>query len=334
MRVGVIGTGFGERVVAPSYAATPGVTVVDVVSPRDDAGALALCRRPDVDLVSVHSPPFLHRRHVEAAMASGHHVLCDKPFGLDASDARAMADAAAVAGVVALCNFEFRLHPARALLRSMVADGELGDLEHVSWVHLLNGARDPLRPHGWLFDRASGGGWIGAWASHVVDALRWWTGAEPGAVAGVLLLDLPVRPDRSGAPVRCTAEDGCSVVLELGGGATAAVDATFVAPASLPQRVVLSGSAGVVEVVGDRTVTVRPAGRGPRREHEVPPVPGDPHLGPMLAMAAMVRDAVGDGFAPPGAPTFADGLACAEVLERLRALPMRVRPEPADGGAA
>jgi hypothetical protein len=43
---------------------------------------------------------------------------------------------------------------------------------------------------------------------------------------------------------------------------------------------------------------------------------------------------VGDGAAPPGAPTFADGLACAEVLDRLRALPLRVRPAPAGGDAA
>ena len=46
--VGVIGTGFGRRVVAPVFAATEGCEVVDVVSPRDERGVRArsgACRR-------------------------------------------------------------------------------------------------------------------------------------------------------------------------------------------------------------------------------------------------------------------------------------------------
>jgi predicted dehydrogenase len=81
VRVGVIGTGFGARVVAPVFAATEGCDVVDVVSARDAKAVAELCRR-DLDLVSVHSPPFLHAEHVRAAIDAGHHVLCDKPFGV------------------------------------------------------------------------------------------------------------------------------------------------------------------------------------------------------------------------------------------------------------
>jgi len=57
VRVGVIGTGFGRRVVAPAFAATDGCEVVDIVSARNDADVANLCDRPDLDLVSVHSPP-------------------------------------------------------------------------------------------------------------------------------------------------------------------------------------------------------------------------------------------------------------------------------------
>jgi hypothetical protein len=41
----------------------------------------------------------------------------------------------------------------------------------------------------------------------------------------------------------------------------------------------------------------------------------------MTRWAEVVRDAVRDGVAPPDAPTFADGLACARVLDVLRAGP-------------
>ena len=57
--------------------------MVYVVSPRDeDAVRVLFARRPDVDLVSVHSPPFLHALlTVGFALDAGHAVLCDKPFG-------------------------------------------------------------------------------------------------------------------------------------------------------------------------------------------------------------------------------------------------------------
>jgi predicted dehydrogenase len=50
------------------------------VSPRDAAAVAKLCARGDVDLVSVHSPPFLHLDHVRRAIDGSHAVLCDKPF--------------------------------------------------------------------------------------------------------------------------------------------------------------------------------------------------------------------------------------------------------------
>ena len=64
VRVGVIGTGFGASSVAPAFEATDDCAVVEVVTPRDDAAVAALCARADVDLISVHSPPFLHLEHV------------------------------------------------------------------------------------------------------------------------------------------------------------------------------------------------------------------------------------------------------------------------------
>jgi len=208
MRVAVIGTGFGRRVVAPTYRATEGCEVVEVVTARDDDAVRVAISRSDVDLVSVHSPPYLHAAHVRAALASGKAVLCDKPFALDAREAAALEAEAAQAGVVALCNFEFRYAPARVRLREIVRDGVLGRVEHVQWIHVSSGSRVPMRPWGWLFDRSLGGGWIGAWASHAVDQLRHGLSTEITHARATLRTDVPMRPDEEGALHRCTAEDG------------------------------------------------------------------------------------------------------------------------------
>ena len=65
---------------------------------RDATAVAELCR--DLDLVSVHSPPFLHVEHVRAAIGAGHHVLCDKPFGVHADEAAEMLELADAGEVV------------------------------------------------------------------------------------------------------------------------------------------------------------------------------------------------------------------------------------------
>jgi len=316
MRVGVIGRGFGARVVAPVFAETDGCDVVEVVSPRDESAVRALCARSDVHLIAVHSPPFLHVDHVAAAIAGGKAVLCDKPFGSNAAEATEMLALAEAAGVAHFLNFEFRCHPARQALRNLVRDGAIGAIEHVHWSAFNGGSRVPLRRYGWLFDAARGGGWIGAWGSHVLDFLRWTFGEVVGARAD-LRTTIAERPDADGALHRCTAEDGFTATLTLESGAAVTIDTTFAAPVTIPQRVTVIGTDGVLEAVADRRVSLR-TDAGVREEFEIDPTTDDPHLLPMRRWAAAVRDAITSGEVGPDVPTFADGLACARLMDTLR----------------
>jgi predicted dehydrogenase len=321
VKVVVVGTGFGRRVAAPVFAATPGCEVVDVVSARDEQAMRELVQRADVDLVSVHSPPFLHAQHVRMAFEAGKAVLCDKPFMLRPEEARALEQEAFVAGAVALCNFEFRYAPARVRMRELVNDGTLGVIERVQIVHLSSGSRSPLRPYGWLFNRDLGGGWIGAWGSHAIDGLRWMFGAEVVDVTARLRLDVPERPDAAGTMQRCTAEDGLSAVLQLSNDVSVAIDSGFAAAANITPRFTVFGSEAVAELTGETRITLRRPD-GTREVIDADDVAAaDAHLAPMHRWAEVVRDAVAAGAAPPGAPTFADGRASDEVLARLRACP-------------
>jgi predicted dehydrogenase len=312
LRIGVIGTGFGARVVAPVFQETEGCDVVDVVSARDPSAVSELCRR-DLDLVSVHSPPFLHAEHVRAAVGAGHHVLCDKPFGVHASEAAEMLELADAGEVVHAVNFEFRHQPARRRVYELVHSGAIGRVEHVQWTSTSAVFRHPLREYGWLFDRSRGGGWVGAWGSHAVDALRWVVG-EVRDATGRCRVTIPERPDRDGRRRPVDAEDGFTAWLELESGASAVLDSSSSAPASAAHRIVVEGSEGVVEVVADAKVVWRRAD-GTRDEFAPTEQAADPHLVPMRRWAEVVRDAVRDG--EPLTPSFADGLACRRVLDRL-----------------
>jgi predicted dehydrogenase len=317
VRIGVIGRGFGARIAAPVFAETEGCEVVDVVSPRDDDAVGALCRRADVDLVAVHSPPFCHRDLVLRALDAGKAVLCDKPFGRDATDAEAMESAARDAERVTLLNFEFRHHPARARLRELVQEGAVGTVEHVQWTAFAAGFRVPLRKYGWLFDASRGGGWIGAWGSHAIDFLRWTFGEITDATARTYIT-IAQRPDEDGTMHECTAEDGFTASMVTADGASVTIDTTFVAPVNVRPSIIVIGSEGLLESIGDRRITLRTAtDKSEVFSFEAPAE--DPHLVPMRAWARVVRDAVRDGAVPHGEPTFVDGLECVRVMDRLKA---------------
>jgi predicted dehydrogenase len=314
VRVGVIGRGFGARVVAPAFDQTDGCQVIDVVSPRDETAVAALCARDDVDLIAVHSPPFLHLDHVRRAIEGGHAVLCDKPFGRNGEEAATMCALANEAGVVNLLNFELRFDPANGRLRTLLQDGAIGEPEHVQCTTYIAVSRLPLRRFGWLFDAELGGGWIGAWGSHFIDFLRWSIGEITDASA-TPRTTIAERPDGEGRLHRCTAEDGFTATLESANGVTISIDSTFAAPANLPVRLTMIGQDGVLELIGNQQIN-RYDASGVHDEVTLER-PGDVAL-QMRQWAAVARDAVRSGRAQPGTPSFADGLACARVMDLLR----------------
>jgi len=313
VRVGVIGTGFGATVVAPAFAAQEDCTVLEVVTARDAAGAAKLCARPDVDLVSVHSPPFLHLEHVRRALEHGHAVLCDKPFGVNGAEAAVMAGLAEEAGVVNLLNFERRFDPARQRLRALLLDGAIGAPNHFQYSRFI--ATPKPRPYGWLCSKALGGGWLGGQGSHLIDACRWLFG-EVADAAAVMRTPVPERPDADGVLRACDAEDAFTAVLRTETGVTAVIDCAIESPVATPERTTVIGATGMLEI-GEAGV-VRRMADGSVEPYDVDWQGKAPLVVAMERFASVACEAVRNGAAPPDAPTFADGLACALVMDRIR----------------
>jgi predicted dehydrogenase len=103
------------------------------------------------------------------------------------------------------------------------------------------------------------------------------------------------------------------------------IDTFYAAPADLPGRIVVIGSERVLESQSsnihelDARITLYSKGAEPRSiavEQR-----GDPHRVQMEDWAIVVRDAVESGAVEPGTPTFADGLACARVIDALAPSP-------------
>ena len=311
VRVGVIGTGFGGAVVAPAFAATEGCTVVDLVTPRDADAVAALCARDDVDLISIHSPPFLHLDHVRRAIDAGHAVHCDKPFGLNAGESAVMTDLAAETGTLNLLNFERRFDPGRERVRALIAEGVIGEPNHFAYSRFI---ATPGRPYTWLCNRELGGGWLGGQGSHLIDCSRWLFGEIVEATA-VLRVARTERPDAAGALHRCDADDGFVASLRTESGVTAVIDCSLETPVSTPELFAIFGSDGMLVLDDDGIVLHTAAG------DQVPyPVDWEGKVSLVLSMerwADRICTAVRTGAVEPDWPTFADGLACARAMDEM-----------------
>lgn len=315
MKVAIIGRGFGASAMKPAFEMHG--WEVEIVPSRDMAAVEAACAG-DSDLIAVHSPPFQHKEHVLAALTQGKPVLCDKPFGVNAAEARAMRDAAKAAGLLHFLNFEMRCFASWDRARQMVAQGAIGDLAHVSWTKSARLARK--RDHGWLHDASLGGGWLGASGSHDIDALRFISGDEVVAAGGLLRTEVGMRPDGEGGEVRSTADDAFSMWLEFSRGATASVDSNFASSVALPGTFNLFGSNGAISIADDAHLSVIRHKQEP--EHiDLSGEGGGGFMGALGGWIARVTESMKTGNQI--APNFDDGVATAEVMDMIRACARR-----------
>ncbi len=152
-----------------------------------------------MEAVSVTAPNFLHREIGTAVAAAGKHLWIEKPVGLSAADATAVRDAVDAAGVRAAVGFNYRWAPAVQLLRTMLADGAVGEVESVRVRLLSDYAADPAGALSWRYSRERGGaGVLGDLASHGVDLARYLVGDLASVVADTAVF-IPQRAVPTGA---------------------------------------------------------------------------------------------------------------------------------------
>ncbi|MFE1860372.1 Gfo/Idh/MocA family protein [Streptomyces anandii] len=195
---------------------------------------------PRVEAVSVTAPNFLHREIGVALAEAGKHLWIEKPVGLTADDARAVADAAAKTGVAGTVGFNYRSAPAVAAAREMVAAGEIGAVTHVRIRLLSDYAAHPDGALTWRYERERGGsGVLGDLASHGVDLARHLLG-EIASLAADTAVFVPERARPAGATAGHTRaaggvlgpvenDDYVSCLLRFASGARGVLEASRVA---------------------------------------------------------------------------------------------------------
>lgn len=242
---GIAATGRIARSVGAVIAAHPGMRVAAVGSRDPDraAGLAAelgaarsygsyaeLVQDSQVQAVYVATPHAQHAEVVEAALAAGRAVLCEKPLTHSLAETQRLAALAKDSGVFLMEGMWMRFNPLVQLLGSRVRAGDLGELQALHASFGFVAAPDPT---GRLWNPQLGGGALLDLGVYSVDLARMLLGDPDGVtVTGTL------------APTGVDAQS--SLHLSWAGGAQALLDISLLAP--LPGTALVVGSRGYAEL--------------------------------------------------------------------------------------
>lgn len=261
-RIGFIGTGWTDRVQIPAFR-HGGLTLQAISSAQEEnarrvAAKYAipevfgswqdLVNSPNVDVVSIVTPPHLHKEIAIAALHAGKHVICEKPMALNVREAEEMfAAAQAAPSQLALIDHELRFHPMRLQLRQMIKEGAVGTLLRVELQRLGPDRLNPGAPFTWWSDSERGGGMLGAVGSHLIDMARWLVGRME-SVAGQLQIGHYYRNDPSGRQHQVTADDHADMLVRFANGVQGTLTASGMTPGGYGLNTLIVGSEGALKL--------------------------------------------------------------------------------------
>ncbi len=220
-----------------------------------------IINHPDVDVVVVTSPNFLHREMSLAAIEAGKHVMCEKPVGLLPEDVAAVYKAAQQAGVMTATGLNYRWVPAVQYTKQLIDEGKLGDIVNYYGRFYAMYASDLLGQLSWRFEKEKAGtGALGDLMPHVADMAYYLAGPMKRAFSTkeTTIKERPIpvpgrgthfsvgHPDDPKGPV--TTEDYVGTLVEFENGArgTLELSRTTMGP-KVEYRFEIYGTKGAVK---------------------------------------------------------------------------------------
>ena len=197
--------------------------------------------RPDIDIVDIVTPTFLHHEVAIEAAKAGKHVLCEKPIALTHQQAVEMCEAAEKAAIVHYLNHNYRRCPAVSLAKQFIDEGRLGRLFHWRSAYLQSWIVDPEFPLTWQLRKETAGS--GAHAdlnSHLVDLARYLVGdiTQVTAMTAQFIKERPLPDEDSSGAFKAgktvgargkgqvTVDDAAFMLTQFENGALGSFEAT------------------------------------------------------------------------------------------------------------
>ncbi len=253
LNIGMVGYGFMGRThsnafrQAPRFFDLPYTPVLKSVAARnaDKAAKFAgnwgwqsvesdwkkLIERGDIDLIDVASPNDTHAEIAIAAAKAGKMVLCEKPLGRTAAEAKQMVDAVEKAGVANMVWYNYRRVPAVTMLKNLLDEGRFGRIFHYRSQFLQDWTISQDLPVGgealWRLDASvAGSGVTGDLLAHNIDMALWLNGPIVEVSAATEIFIKERTNTQTGEKVPITIDDASMFLGRFANGSLAMFEAT------------------------------------------------------------------------------------------------------------
>lgn len=191
----------------------------------------ALVDRKDIDLIDIASPNDTHAEIAIAAAKAGKMVLCEKPLGRTAGEARSMVDAVEAAGVANMVWYNYRRVPAVTMLKNLLQEDRFGRIFHYRSQFLQDWTISRDLPQGgeglWRLDASvAGSGVTGDLLAHNIDMALWLNGPilEVSAMTETFIKERKHALTGEVAPVKI--DDASAFLCRFANGSMALFEAT------------------------------------------------------------------------------------------------------------
>lgn len=331
IRIGIVGVNYGRTVLLPAFRADARCEVTALCGSNEARAAeharaagvpkaygdwRALIADKDIDAVAIATVPSLQTEIALAALKAGKPVFAEKPMASTLDEARTMRDAAKASGLPTGIDFNFHQIMAWQKAKTMLDDGAIGKLRHVTVHWHVENYSIQNRMRNWKTLRDDGGGVLGNFISHCFHYLEWFVGPLSGLQARV-----------GGLPGDTELDTTVAMALQCADGPLASLSMSCASFRGSGHRIEFYGEDGTL-VLENRTADYM---RGfvlsyARRPGDLTPVAADDpadagqpdgRIAPTSRLATSFIDCLADKprYKPNAAPDFAAGFRVQELID-------------------
>jgi len=184
---GILGSGFGERVMNPCVSFNKNMKVKYIfcrnknkiknkkIKSKITDDYNKIFNDKDIDIVCIATPPSTHKFFVMEAIKKNKGIICEKPLASNLRDAKLMNQAIEKEKLFACVNHQLRFYPNIIKIKKLLDKNYLGKINYIEINHHTNKI-DEAKKDSWWFDRKLGGGQTYAIGSHLIDLIQYLNG--------------------------------------------------------------------------------------------------------------------------------------------------------------
>ncbi len=188
LSIGIVGAGGFAAFAATAFLQVPGIKIVAVTDVQPEASQkLAqafqakvyweyepFLKDPQIELVYIATPPYLHFEQSKLALLSGKHVICEKPATLKTKEVEELVSLAQSRQLLYTVNLMQRYNPLFNTVKKIIDEKFLGDFLHGFFENYASDEK--LTPDHWFWEENKSGGVFIEHGVHFFDLFAGWLG--------------------------------------------------------------------------------------------------------------------------------------------------------------